>query len=74
MNIFFGLKATSEDMQVFHAVHVYAIYTATNFVRYQAGGPVAVDAVDKLLWHGHVQATLVHNGLRKRYATRFSDV
>ena len=61
-------------MQIFHAVHVYAIYTATNFVRYQTGGSVAVDVVDKLLWHGHVQATLVHNGLRKRYTTRFGDL
>ena len=74
MDRLFGLKATSEDMQVFHAVHIYAIYSATNFVRYQTGSSVGIDAVDKLLWHGHVQATLVHNGLRKRYTSRFGDV
>ena len=74
MDRLFGLEATSEDMKVFHAVHIYAIFSATNFVRYQSGNPAGIEAVDKMLWHGHVQATLVHKGLRKRYTSRFGDV
>ena len=67
----FGLNSRSIDMKIFHAVNLYAIYSATNFTRYECSNACSESDVKQLLWDGHRKAMLYHNGLRKRYAMRF---
>ena len=68
-----GLNASSLDMKVFHAVNLYALYSATNYTRYHCPNACLECQVKKLIWHGHIKASLYHKGLRKRYVQRFTS-
>ena len=63
---FLGLNVSSDNDMIYHACHMYAVYSAYNS-RKHSGTITGPESVEKLIWQGHRTAALFSDRVRKLY-------